>query len=160
VSNNILSRLSGRSLHRLLAGEGQTFMYLSKDIISCPFRNWTLGTKFRQNMIMWKIVLEVGASHYVGGDVVGFSAERNMQECWLPKTEFFFNPLSPELNPICYLPALLGAHHFLHVSRIRVKLLTYRLLMSYSFIHIQPLGRFSRNQSPVRRPVWLWHAAS
>ena len=25
---------------------------------------------------------------------------------------------------------------------------------------IQPLGRFSRNQSPVRRPVWLWHVAS
>ena len=32
------------------------------------------------------------------------------------------NPLNPELNPICYLLALLGAHHFLHVSRIRVKL--------------------------------------
>ena len=32
-----------------------------------------------------------------------------------------FNPLKPELNPICYLLALLGAHHFLHVSRIRVK---------------------------------------
>ena len=31
------------------------------------------------------------------------------------------NPLKPELNPICYLLALLGAHHFLHVSRIRVK---------------------------------------
>ena len=30
------------------------------------------------------------------------------------------NPLNPELNPICYLLALL-AHHFLHVSRIRVK---------------------------------------
>jgi len=30
------------------------------------------------------------------------------------------NPLKPELNPICYLLALLGAHHFLHVSRIRV----------------------------------------
>jgi len=38
----------------------------------------------------------------------------------------FFNPLKPELNPICYLLALLGAHHFLHVSRIRVKLLTLR----------------------------------
>jgi len=38
----------------------------------------------------------------------------------------FFNPLKPELNPICYLLALLGAHHFLHVSRIRVKLLTFR----------------------------------
>ena len=41
------------------------------------------------------------------------------------------NPLNPELNPICYLLALLGAHHFLHVSKIRVKLLTFRLLMSY-----------------------------
>jgi len=41
------------------------------------------------------------------------------------------NPLNPELNPICYLLALLGAHHFLHVSRIRVKLLTFRLLISY-----------------------------
>jgi len=31
------------------------------------------------------------------------------------------NPLNAKLNPICYLLALLGAHHFLHVSRIRVK---------------------------------------
>ena len=38
---------------------------------------------------------------------------------------FKFNPLKPELNPICYLLALL-AHHFLHVSRIRVKSLTLR----------------------------------
>ena len=35
------------------------------------------------------------------------------------------NPLNPELNPICYLLALL-AHHFLHVNRIRVKSLTLR----------------------------------
>ena len=32
----------------------------------------------------------------------------------------FINPLNAELNPICCLLALLGAHHFLHVSRIRV----------------------------------------
>ena len=44
-----------------------------------------------------------------------------------------FNPLNPELNPICYLLALL-AHHFLQVSRIRVKSLTLRLLMSYIYI--------------------------
>ena len=44
-----------------------------------------------------------------------------------------FNPLNAELNPICYLLALLGAHHFLHVSRIRVKSLTLRLLMSYVY---------------------------
>jgi len=43
------------------------------------------------------------------------------------------NPLNPELNPICYLLALLGAHHFLHVSRIRVKILTFGRLMSYIY---------------------------
>jgi len=48
----------------------------------------------------------------------------------IQKVPVFFNPLNAELNPICYLLALL-AHHFLHVSRIRVKLLTLRLLMSY-----------------------------
>jgi len=30
------------------------------------------------------------------------------------------HPLNAELNPICYLLALLGTHHFLHISRIRV----------------------------------------
>jgi ribosomal protein S14 len=33
----------------------------------------------------------------------------------------YFNPLNAELNPICHLLALLGAHHILHISRIRVK---------------------------------------
>ena len=46
------------------------------------------------------------------------------------------NPLNPELNPIFNLLALLGAHHFLHVSRIRVKLLTFRRLVSYIYIYI------------------------
>ena len=32
-----------------------------------------------------------------------------------------FNPLNAELNPICHFLALLGAHHILYVSRIRVK---------------------------------------
>jgi len=45
------------------------------------------------------------------------------------------NPLNPELNPIRCLLALLGAHHFLHVSRIRVKSLTLRVLMSYIYIY-------------------------
>ena len=64
-----------------------------------------------------------------------------LQQCWherdstLPYTYIacHINPLKPELNPICYLLALLRAHHFLHVSRIRVKLLTFRLLMSYTY---------------------------
>jgi len=33
------------------------------------------------------------------------------------------NNLNAELNPICHLLALLGAHHILHVSRVRVNLM-------------------------------------
>ena len=50
-----------------------------------------------------------------------------------------FNPLNAELNPICHLLALLGVH-FLHVSRMRVKSLTLRLLMSYIYIYIYIYG--------------------
>jgi len=32
-------------------------------------------------------------------------------------------PLNAKLNPICHLLALLGAHHILHISRVRVMLL-------------------------------------
>jgi hypothetical protein len=35
----------------------------------------------------------------------------------------FFDPSNAELNPICHLLALLGAHHILHVSRVRVDVL-------------------------------------
>ena len=35
-----------------------------------------------------------------------------------------FNTLNAKLNPICHLLALLGAHHILHVSRIRVNVVT------------------------------------
>ena len=55
------------------------------------------------------------------------------------------NPLNPELNPICCLLALLGANHFLHVSRIRVKSLTFRLLMSY--IYGAPIPDVSRSHT-------------
>jgi len=36
----------------------------------------------------------------------------------------FFNPLNAQLNPICHLLALLGAHHIFHVSGLRVNLKT------------------------------------
>jgi len=34
--------------------------------------------------------------------------------------KYQINPLDAKLNPICYLLALFGAHHILHISRIRV----------------------------------------
>jgi hypothetical protein len=36
------------------------------------------------------------------------------------------NPLKAELNPICHLLALLGAHLIFHISRIRVKTEIYK----------------------------------
>ena len=59
-----------------------------------------------------------------------------------------FSPLNPELNPICYLLALLGARHFLHVSRIRVKLLTLRRIMSY--IYGAPILDVSRSHTTTQ----------
>ena len=55
------------------------------------------------------------------------------------------NPLNPELNPMCCLLALLEAHHFLYVSRIRVKSLTFRRLMSY--IYGAPIPDVSRSHT-------------
>jgi hypothetical protein len=39
--------------------------------------------------------------------------------CYIDDTRI--NPLYAELNPICQLLALLGAHHIIHVSNVRVK---------------------------------------
>jgi len=44
-----------------------------------------------------------------------------------PHKENAINPLNAELNPICHFLALLGAHHILLISRIRVK---YRFPMT------------------------------
>ena len=60
---------------------------------------------------------------------------------------FTINSLNPEWNPICYLLALL-AYHFLHVSRIRVKSLTIRLLMSY--IYGAPILDVSRSHTTTQ----------
>ena len=67
-----------------------------------------------------------------------------------------FNPLNPELNPICYFLALLGAYHFLHVSRIRVKSLTLRLLMSYIYMEhlfLMFLDHTQRRSTVGRTPL-------
>jgi len=61
------------------------------------------------------------------------------QICVFLPTESFvkhhtFNPLNPELNPICHLLALLEAHHILHVSRIRVKACWYEYNRMFSFL--------------------------
>ena len=63
------------------------------------------------------------------------------------------NPLNAELNLICRLLALLGAHHFLHVSWIRVKSLTLGLLMSYIYIYMcgAPILDVSRSHTTTHQ---------
>jgi len=59
-------------------------------------------------------------------------------KCVLPPSvnPIAVNPLNAELNPICYLLALL-AYHFLHVSRKRVKSLTLKASnVIYIYIYI------------------------
>jgi hypothetical protein len=66
------------------------------------------------------------------------------------------NPLNPELNSMCYLLALLGAHHFLHVSRIRVKSLILRRLMSYIYMEhpfLMFLDHTQRRSTVGRTPL-------
>jgi hypothetical protein len=65
------------------------------------------------------------------------------------------NPLSPELSPICFLLALL-THDFLHVTRIRVKSLTVRLLMSYIYMEhlfLMFLDHTQRRSTVGRTPL-------
>jgi hypothetical protein len=65
-------------------------------------------------------------------------------------------PLKAELNPICYLLALLGVHHFLYVSRIRVKTVTLRLLMSYIYMEhlfLMFLDHTQRRSTVGRTPL-------
>ena len=78
----------------------------------------------------------------------GTSLFRKDRNRLLGSSRLLFNPLNPELNPICYLLALLGAHYFLHVSRIRVKLLTFRLLMSC--IYGAPILDVSRSHTKTQ----------
>ena len=70
------------------------------------------------------------------------------ENCFKRGIKIYINPLKPELNPICYLLALLGVHYFLCVSRIRVKSLTFRLLMSY--IYGAPILDVSRSHTTTQ----------
>ena len=71
--------------------------------------------------------------HRYGRDIS--TRARNTAQRLASKTDTV-NPLKAELSPIGHLLVLLGVHHFLHVSRIRVKSLTFRLLMLYIYIYI------------------------
>ena len=65
------------------------------------------------------------AAWQISGHLQSFTfLTAGIKECRVPFFSVFaadINPLNAELNLICHFLALLGAHHILHVSRIRVK---------------------------------------
>jgi len=129
---------AGNILHRAVF-----YTIASEECTDTTFKaeetTWSKSTSFTQTLIT---AYESTGCH--AWDDRNF---RHLQPC-----EFHIlhkiNPLNPELNPICYLMALLGAHHFLHVSRIRVKSLTFRLLMSY--IYGAPVLDVSRSHTTTQ----------
>ena len=91
-------------------------------------------------MQLCRIIYYSLAALHVSSDI--FTHHQEHLNCF---TASGINPLNAELNPICHLLALLGVHHFLHVSRIRVKSLTIRQLMSY--IYGAPILDVSRSHT-------------
>jgi len=63
-----------------------------------------------------------------------------------------FNTLNAELNPICNFLALLGAHHILHVGRIRVKSLWLLWLREADdILYVKELHRLQEKKNYIRR---------
>jgi len=104
-------------------------------------------------VILWAVFYHLGRGNPV------------VLQGWLLDLNFsnniHINPLNAELNPICCLLALLGVHHFFHVSRIRVKSLTLRLLMSYIYmgrLFLMFLDHTRRRTTVGRTPLDEWSA--
>ena len=94
--------------------------------------------------------------HVLGGKKEGMVGLMERREGRRKQLLDDLNPLNPELNPICYLLALLGAHYFLHVIRIRVKSLTFRLLISYIYMEhpfLMFLDHTQRRSTVGRTPL-------
>jgi hypothetical protein len=97
------------------------YQWVSSTMDWCHIALGQLGnTHYNCNKYTWT------ACPFSNHNIHFISSSQHINFLWayiirIPEYNFlFFNTLRPELNPICYLLALL-AHDFLHVTRIRVK---------------------------------------
>jgi len=60
-----------------------------------------------------------------------------------------FNRLNAELNPLCHLLALMGDHHILHVSRIRVKAEWLQYLLPHGLVPVHVFYNSQQGQKIV-----------
>ena len=117
-------------------------------LFSTAFRSLPKRTLFQSVKVIHKKKAELLTTLSQNGFRECFKFQKAHVAYCVVSDDNFFNPLNPELNPICYLLALLGAHHFLHLSRMRVKLLTFRRLMSY--IYGAPILDVSRSHTTTQ----------
>jgi hypothetical protein len=69
-------------------------------------------------------------------------------------TNWVFNPLKAELNPICHLLALVGAHHILHVSVFYIYLRTNSYLCH---LYHKLIGFYNRDEKFLLRGTnWVF----
>ena len=80
--------------------------------------------------------------------------------CWAAQMHILrwhvINPLNAELSPICYLLALLGAHHFLHVSRTASVWYDQNcVIKAQEHSRQRPHGVTTAYPNPTNRRVWI-----
>ena len=109
-------------------------------------------------------VARMGERRVVDWDLVGKPEGKSPLGRPRRRWEDNINPLHAELNPICHLLTLLGAHHILHVSRVRINLAfnplnaklnrisnLLALLGAHPFLHV------SRVRVKWLIRLWCWH---
>ena len=98
---------------------------LNKAVCASSLNGYLLSKRLFERLVSWRAITVIcGWSFYFLCSMVSV---RNVTSfcngrLFMVVSIIFINinPLNAELNPICHLLALLGAHHILHVSRIRV----------------------------------------
>ena len=88
------------------------------------------GTKFRNGNSSTPYCKIGGGifKNLIGQHIILTGAVRSLLSLISVSSCHLINPLNAELNPICHLLALLGAHPVLHISRVRVNCFSYVLM--------------------------------
>ena len=101
--------------------------------IQIHLTNYSLGANYcRKTFFKGSVSIFVYRNlKYKTINIHEYNIDKDIEDCAI-QLDSIFNPLNAELNLICHLLTLLGSHHILHLSRIRVNklciLVIYRSL--------------------------------
>jgi len=101
--------------------KGFTMQHVVRLGIKCFWNRWTDALSLSTLLTSW--ILHTENRH----SLFQCHHDARMQHNYVQ----YVNLLNTELNPICHLLALLGAHHIFHVSWLRVKFGNHRVWTTY-----------------------------